>query len=81
MCFSTSAPSERIFSTTGQIITKLQASLNFANADDLIFLYDSWPVLEIYELEKDEKQNLSFLQITVRTDLLVKIYSKQTLNS
>ena len=53
---STSAPSERVFSTAGHTITKLRASLNSANAADLIFLHDSWPVVEVYEAEKDKKR-------------------------
>ena len=53
---STSAPSERVFSSAGHIITKLRASLNSANAADLIFLHDSWPVVEVYEAEKDKKR-------------------------
>ena len=56
MCIpSTSAPSERVFSTAGHTITKLPASLNSANAADLILLHDSWPVVEVYEAEKDKK--------------------------
>ena len=53
---STSAPSERVFSTAGHPITKLRASLNSSNAADLIFLHDSWPVVEVYEAEKDKKR-------------------------
>ena len=53
---STSAPSERVFPTAGHTITKLRASLNSANAADLIFLRDSWPVVEVYEAEKDIKR-------------------------
>ena len=53
---STSAPSERVFSTAGHTITKLRASLNSSNAADLIFLYDSRPVVEVYEAEKDKKR-------------------------
>ena len=53
---STSAPSERVFSTAGHTITKLRASLNSANAADVIFLHESWPVVEVYEAEKDNKR-------------------------
>ena len=53
---STSAPSERVFSTAGHNITKLRASLVSSNAADLIFLHDSWPVVEVYEAEKDKKR-------------------------
>ena len=53
---STSAPSERAFSTAGHTITKLRASLHSSNAADLIFLHDSWPVVEVYEAEKDKKR-------------------------
>ena len=49
---STSAPSERVFSTAGHIIRGLRASLNSANAADLIFLHDSWPVVEVYRSEE-----------------------------
>ena len=53
---STSAPSERVFSTAGHTITKLRPSLNSANAPDLIFLHDFWPVVEVYEAGKDKKR-------------------------
>ena len=53
---STSAPLESVFSTAGHTITKLRASLNSANAADLIFLHDSGPVAEVYEAEKDKKR-------------------------
>ena len=51
---STSAPSERVFTTAEHTITKLRAS----NAADLIFLHDSWPVVEVYEAKKDKKRRL-----------------------
>ena len=58
MCIpSTSAPSERVFSTAGHTITKLRASLNSANAADVIFLHESW---EVYEAEKDNKRKREF---------------------
>ena len=57
---STSAPSERVFSTAGHTITKLRASLNSANAADVISLHESWPVVEVYEAEKDSKRKRSF---------------------
>ena len=53
---STSAPSERVFSTAGHIIRGLRASLNSANAADLIFLHDSWLLAQVYEAEKDKKR-------------------------
>ena len=43
---STSAPSERPDSSNS----------NSSNAADLIFLHDSWPVVEVYEAEKDKKR-------------------------
>ena len=61
MCIpSTSAPSERVFSTAGHTITKLRASLNSSNAADLIFLHNSWPVVEESEAEKDKKGKREF---------------------
>ena len=53
---STSAPSERVFSTAGHTITKLRASLNSTNAAALVFLHDSWPVVAEYEAAKDKKR-------------------------
>ena len=37
-------------------MTKLRASLNSANAADQIFLHDSWPIVEVYEAEKEMKR-------------------------
>ena len=37
-------------------VNLLRASFNSANAADLIFLHDSWPVVEVYEAEKDKKR-------------------------
>ena len=40
----------------GHTITKLRASFNSANAADLNFLHDSWPIVEVYEAEKNKKR-------------------------
>ena len=57
MCIpSTSAPSERVFSTAAHTITKLRASLNSANAADVISLHESWPVVEVYEAETKKRK-------------------------
>ena len=40
----------------GHTITKFRASLNSADAPDLIFLRDSWPIVEVYEAEKNKKR-------------------------
>ena len=45
-----------MLSTAGHTITKIRASLNTANAADLIFLYESWPIVEVYVAEKDKKR-------------------------
>ena len=37
-------------------ISKLPASLNSAIAADLIFLHYSWPIVEVYEAEKNKKR-------------------------
>lgn len=57
---STSAPSERVSSTAGHTITKLRASLNSANAADLNFFHNSWPMVEVYESEKERRENVKF---------------------
>ena len=63
---STSAPSERVFSTAGHTIPKLRASLNSSNAADLIFFYDSWPIVEVYEAEKDGEKTIIFLRLHMK---------------
>ena len=45
---ATSAPSERVFSAAGLTIAKDRASLNPETADALIFLHESWDVVESY---------------------------------
>ena len=40
----------------GHKITKLRASLNFANVADLIFIHDSWPIVVVYNAEKNKKR-------------------------
>ena len=46
---ATSAPSERVFSAAGLTIANRRASLNAENAAALIFLHDSWGVVEKLE--------------------------------
>ena len=53
---STPAPSERVLSTAEHTITKLRASLNSANTTDLIFLHNSWLIVEVYEAENEKKR-------------------------
>ena len=54
-CFpSTSAPSGRVFFTAGNTVTKLRASLISARAAALIFLHESWPLVEEYEAAKNK---------------------------
>ena len=47
-----SAPSERVFSAAGLTIAKTRASLHPDNASDLIFLHNSWPYAEKYDLKR-----------------------------
>ena len=49
---ATSAPSERVFSAAGLTIAKTRASLHPDNASDLIFLHNSWPYAEKYDLKR-----------------------------
>ena len=53
---STSAPSGRVFFTAGNTVTILRASLISARAVALIFLYESWPLVEEYEAAKNKKR-------------------------
>ena len=53
---STSAPSGRVFFTAGNTVTKLRASLISARAAALIFLHESWPLVEEYEAAKNKKR-------------------------
>ena len=46
---ATSAPSERVFSAAGLTIAKDRASLNPANANDCIFLHDTWRIVEDHQ--------------------------------
>ena len=67
---STSAPSERVFSAAGLTITKSRASLHPDNASDLIFLHNSWPYAEKYNLkrkaeEQEEKNAAAATNVTV----------------
>ena len=59
---ATSAPSERVFSSAGLTIAKTRASLHPDNASDLIFLHNSWPYAEKYDLkrkaEEEEKKTV-----------------------
>ena len=73
---STSAPSQRVFSTAGHTNTKLRKSLNSANAADLIFLHGSWPVLEVSEAEKDKKRERLISSDRTKIDLIIKISIK-----
>ena len=50
---ATSAPSERVFSHAGLTIAKKRASLNPENAAALVFLHDSWCVVEDMERESE----------------------------
>jgi hypothetical protein len=43
-----SAPSERVFSTTGLTISKERACLESSHANELVFLHDNGPVLDKY---------------------------------
>jgi hypothetical protein len=45
---TTSAPSERVFSTAGLTIAKDRARLNPDRANELVFLHDSIPALDHY---------------------------------
>ena len=67
---SISAPSERVFSAAGLTITKSRASLHPDNASDLIFLHNSWPYAEKYNLkrkaeEQEEKSAAAATNVTV----------------
>lgn len=46
---ATSAPSERVFSHAGLTIAKKRASLSAENAAALVFLHDSWGVVDDME--------------------------------
>ncbi len=46
---ATSAPSERVFSTTGITIAKERSRLDPHNAAELIFLHDALPAIKKYE--------------------------------
>ena len=56
---STSAVSERVFSSGGRLITKLRSRLSTDNAADLIFLKGSWDSVENYLHEKEFKDHQS----------------------
>jgi len=45
---ATSAPAERLFSHAGLVLSKLRASLNPDNAQNLILLHDNWKLVEEY---------------------------------
>ena len=51
-----------VFSTYGHTVTKLRESIHSANAANLIYLYGSSPLVEVYEAEKDKKRKRSFSQ-------------------
>ena len=55
---STSAASERVFSSGGRTITKLRSSLGTDNASDLIFLKGSWGIVQEY-LDSEDKEKQS----------------------
>ena len=55
---STSAASERVFSSGGGTITKLRSSLHSDNAADLIFLKGSWGVVEEF-IDSQQKEQIS----------------------
>jgi zinc finger BED domain-containing protein 1 (E3 SUMO-protein ligase ZBED1) len=64
---ATSAPSERVFSAAGLTIAKSRASLHPDNASDLIFLHNSWPYAEKYDLKRKaaEEQKKTSTPITI----------------
>jgi hypothetical protein len=51
---ATSAPSERVFSTDGLTIAKDRARLEPERANQLVFLHDSLPQLELHEKEMEK---------------------------
>ena len=54
LCISaTSAPSERVFSVAGQVITKLRSRLRPDNAACLVFLKENWKITEALQLKSD----------------------------
>ena len=67
---ATFAPSERVFSAAGLTIFKSRASLHPDNASDLIFLHNSWPYAEKFNLkrkaeEQEERKATAAKKVTV----------------
>ena len=70
---STSAASERVFSSGGRTITKLRSSLHSDNAADLIFLKGSWGVVEAFIDSQEEQiaKRKSFRNIWIELELII----------
>ncbi len=51
---ATSAPSEHVFSTSGLTVAKDRARLEPEQANQLVFLHDSLPQLELHEKEMEK---------------------------
>jgi zinc finger BED domain-containing protein 1 (E3 SUMO-protein ligase ZBED1) len=49
---ATSAPSERVFSAAGLTITKGRARLDHDNAGELVFLHETVPAMEKYNMSR-----------------------------
>lgn len=60
---ATSAPSERVFSLAGLVITQLRASLSADNAAGMIFLHDNWKIAEIFHNKKNIEDGLNLEQL------------------
>ena len=58
---ATSAPSERLFSRAGLIITEKRNSLSGDSAALLIYLYHAFEIVE--QIEKEEKQKLAAVRV------------------